>query len=231
MAAMLGGVALVFWRSDDDQLGILPYAGAAAAVCAVLAGVTLGGWLWVRSDPLRLNAEERSAIVGARRRLTWNPLAGPGKVSTGCAYALTGTRLVNTIEHSPAWDLAPVQAHRGRFDGQEELFQIACAAKRLDELETYLVGTGGDAEEPDVMSIERDQLTAALFHRLVVLHECATSLQNLTENSLRSSQRIDTSAFVAVVENELAAASLENITRDLSALAAASLVVNTTTPR
>lgn len=219
-AVTLAGIMLVCRSSGEDLLGIAPYAGWAAVLCSALAGSSLGGWLWTRCDPLRLSAGELMAIAGARRRLTWSPLAGSGKVSTGGGYVLTGAQLVAAIECAPAWSLSSIHAHRGRFDGPEELYQIACAAKRLDDLEQRVEsGSSVDVNE-------RDQLTTALFRRLVVLKQCVLTLRNLTDHRPHVRRTADPAAFVAVVENELAAVTLENVTRDLAAHAGTRLMAD-----
>lgn len=147
--------------------------GSIFAVVCLLVGVRI----WERFDPLRLDALERRAIEASRRRLAWRPLAGTGRIGPAGAVLLTGNEYISEIANSSAWTYPELEAHRGRFDAEEELFQLALSARRLAVLDSttdyeHLVPVA-EAQQ------ERDELYRALVDRICALHECVLVLQDI----------------------------------------------------
>lgn len=223
-------VALISARAADDRAGIGAAAGWGALLCTGAALGVFGLALWVRRDPLNLSAEQVDEVDTARRVLEWNPLAGAGPITPGGGYLLEGIAVVEDLMASPGWALPGADIVRLRFDPDEEIFQIARAAYCLDAhdsgsaaLGEPFVATGlGNA----VLRTERRFLTEALLGRLMVLHRCVSTLNELQRRRDQVASTADSPAasgalFTAVVENELAAAALDDLNTDLLAMAEA----------
>lgn len=227
-AVLLALAGLVCARAGDDRARVGVIAGWGALACAAVALTMAGLVVWSLRDPLRLTAAQRREVTAARRVLDWNPLAGAGKITPGGAYLLEGIAVVSELVNSPAWALAGVDILRSRFDSDEEIFQIACAAYSLDVHEAttaqraQLVTRTGIAAK-DAVHAERHHLTDALLGRLMVLHRCAATLEDVQQRARRiSAQTIDVddrALFGAAAENELAAAALRELNSDLLAMA------------
>lgn len=222
-AALLALVALVCARSDDDRARVGAYAGWAALGCLAVAVSVAGLLVWSQRDPLRLTEAQHREVDAARRVLHWNPLAGEGPVTAGGAYLLEGISVVAALVNSPAWGLPGVEVLRGRFDADEEIFQIARAAYSLDlhddktaEL-AQLVTLTGIART--AVRAERRYLTDALLNRLLALHRCVATLDGVQQRARRQAadaiETSDSALFAAAAENDLAAAALDDLNTDL----------------
>lgn len=226
-AALLALAGLVCARAPDDRARVGVMAGWGALACASVALIMAGLLVWSRRDPLRLTAAQRREVNAARRVLDWNPLAGAGKITLGGAYLLEGIAVVSELVNSPAWALPGVDVLRSRFDSEEEIFQIARAAHSLDVHEAttarraQLVTLPGIAE--DAVRAERRHLTDALLGRLMVLHRCVATLNDVQQRagwiSVETLGVDDKALFGAAAENELAAAALRDLNSDLLAMA------------
>lgn len=226
-AALLALTGRVCSRAADDRARVGVIAGWGALACASVALILAGLLVWARRDPLRLTAAQRREVNTARRVLDWNPLAGAGKITPGGAYLLEGIAVVSELIDSPAWALPGVDILRSRFDSDEEIFQIARAAHSLDVHEAataqraQLVTLTGIAE--DAVRAQRHHLTDALLGRLMVLHRCVATLDDVQQRARRiNAETIDVDGralFGAAAENELAAAALGDLNSDLLAMA------------
>lgn len=222
-------VALVCARAADDRAGIGVAAGWGAAACAAVALGVFGLAFWARHDPLNLSAAQLDEVDAARRVLDWNPLAGAGPVTPGGGYLLEGIAVVADLIDSPGWVLPGVDILRLRFDPDEEIFQIARAAFCLDEHEANaaaMVQYGVSKYADTVLRSERRYLTEALLGRLMVLHRCLATVNELQQRHEQATATVDTgddsrALFGAVVENELAAVALDDLNTDLLAMAEA----------
>jgi hypothetical protein len=223
-------VALVCARSADDRAQIGAVADWGAAACAVVALLVLGLAVWMRRDPLALTAAQVDEVAAARRILDWNPLAGAGPITPGGGYLLEGIAAVEDLIDSPGWALPGVDVLRLRFDPDEEIFQIARAAYCLDAHDSSVeaieetVEVSGHAST--MLRSERRYLTDALLGRLMVLHRCVATMNDLQERHQQAIAPADTgdasrTLFGAVAENELAAAALDDLNTDLLAMAQA----------
>ena len=222
-SVLLALVAFLCAGAADDRAGIGALAGWGAAGCAVVAllhGVLL--W-WVRRDPLNLSAAQAVEVNASQRALDWNPLAGAGAISAGGAFLLEGIAIVTELDQSRAWKLPGLDVVRSRFDADEEIFQIARAAFSLDEHEANSVKLK-QLTEPigyanAMLRSERRHLTEALLGRLLVLHRCMATLESLQLRAQQANAGGAESAgsefFTAAAENELAAASLDELNTDL----------------
>ncbi|MBY6388904.1 hypothetical protein HG717_34105 [Rhodococcus erythropolis] len=220
-------VAMISARATDDRAGIGTVAGWGALLCAGAALAVFGLALWARRDPLNLNAAQIDEVDAARRVLEWNPLAGAGPITPGGGYLLEGIAVVQDLMASPGWALPGADVVRLRFDPDEEIFQIARAAYCLDAHDSGSAALGqpfvvtglGNA----VLRTERRFLTEALLGRLIVLHRCVSTLSELQQRRDQVTSTADSSVpggalFTAVVENELAAAALNDLNTDLLAM-------------
>lgn len=225
-AALLALAALVCARASDDRARVGVIAGWGALACAAVALTMAGLLVWSMRDPLRLTAAQRREVNAARRCLDWNPLSGAGKITPGAAYLLEGIAVVSELVNSPAWALPGVDILRSRFDADEEIFQIARAAHSLDVHEAATAQRAqllmlNDITE-DAVRAQRHHLTDALLGRLMVLHRCVATLDDVQQRARRiSAERIDVddrALFGAAAENELAAAALRDLNSDLLAM-------------
>ncbi|BBN50797.1 hypothetical protein [Mycobacterium avium] len=226
-AALLALAGLVCARAADDRARVGVIAGWGALGCASVALIMAGLLVWSLRDPLRLTPAQCREVNAARRVLDWNPLAGAGKITRGGAYLLEGIAVVSELVNSPAWALPGVDVLRSRFDSDEEIFQIARAAHSLDVHEAataqraQLVTLTDVAK--DAVRAERHHLTDALLGRLMVLHRCVATLDDVQQRARRvSAETIDVddrALFGAAAENELAAAALRDLNSDLLAMA------------
>lgn len=119
---------------------------------------------------------------------------------------------------------------RLRFDPDEEIFQIARAAYCLDAHDSSVEAIEETVEVSGYASTmlrsQRRYLTDALLGRLMVLHRCVATMNNLQERHQQATAAADTgdasrTLFGAVAENELAAAALDDLNTDLLAMAEA----------
>lgn len=220
-------VALVCARSVDDRAQIGELAGWGAVACAAAALLVLGLAVWVRRDPLALTAAQVDEVDAARRILDWNPLAGAGPITPGGGYLLEGIAVVADLIDSPGWALPGVDVLRLRFDPDEEIFQIARAAYCLDAHEANAKAFRETVEVSGFASTmlrsERQYLTDALRGRLMVLHRCVATMNDLQERHQQAIATVDVgdasrTLFGAVAENELAAAALDDLNTDLLAM-------------
>lgn len=229
-AALLSGVGAAQANAARGQ----PIVGAAewaAAGCAAIAATIAAVVLWGRRDPLRLNACHLRDIASARRTLDWNPLAGTGKVPAPAAYLLEGIAACTALRTSQAWQLPGAEALRWRFDPDEEIFQITCAAYWMDR-------RGPDTQNDDrhaeyaaadprgvAAQAERQYLASALLDRLTALHAVLATLNTLERRArhLDSPDVNDLTITGAVcsaqAENEMAADALSQLSTDMLAYA------------
>lgn len=225
-AALLALVGFVCARATDDRARVGVLAGW-GAVASIVVAVTIAGLLvWALRDPLRLNTAQRREVNAARRVLDWNPLSGQGPITAGGAYLLEGISVVGELTDSPAWALPGVDVLRARFDADEEIFQIARAAYSLDQHDdntaavTRLVKLTGIARTAVVA--ERRMLTSALLNRLLALHRCVATLDDVEQRARRlratTMETSNSALFGAAAENELAAEALTGLNTDLLAM-------------
>lgn len=222
-AMALAFVAVLSVRAPDDVAGVGMWAAWAAAACGVAALVAVSLLMWAHRDPLKLTKSQAAEVRVSQRALEWNPLAGAGPVTVGGAYLLEGITIVTLLDRSPAWDLSGLALVRTRFDADEEIFQIARAACVLDEheanrvrVEHLVTGTWEAA-----LRGETRHLTEALLGRLMVLHQCMATLDSLHRRAQRAgvvAEVADSAFWAAAAENELAAASLDELNTDLLAM-------------
>lgn len=197
----------------------------AAAVIAA-AVVATGLWGWVRRDPLRLGSADQHAIAAVTRSLAWNPMAGAGKVSAGGAFVLEAIETHARLAAHPAWRIPATAALHARFDPDEEVFQIAMAAQRLDRLDAFLAdGAGTDGVDGAVYAEERDELATALLARLVAARACAAALDEIAHRAEVLGRRPDITladhGFGSVIESHWATETLADLHEALSAMASA----------
>ncbi|KAA1248217.1 hypothetical protein F0Q45_21835 [Mycobacterium simiae] len=224
---MLVLVALICARAGDDRAGIGVLAGWAAAASAAVTLAVTGLLVWARRDPLRLSAAQVGEVNTARRVLDWNPLAGAGPITSGGAYLLEGIAVVADLVGSPAWALPGVDVLRWRFDPDEEIFQIARAAYCLDVHETA-TATGDQLVAIEgftgtMVRAERRYLTDALLNRLLVLHRCVATMNDLQQRARQAGaegiEPASSALLGSAAENELAAAALGDLNTDLLTMA------------
>ncbi|WP_099020870.1 hypothetical protein [Mycolicibacterium palauense] len=222
-AVMLAFVAALSLRAPDDDAGIGAWAAWGAAACGGAALVVASLLLWANRDPLKLTRSQAAEVHVAQRTLDWNPLAGAGPVSAGGAFLLEGFTIVSLLDQSPAWDLPGLTLVRTRFDADEEIFQIARAACVLDQHEINRVRVGHLVTGAWAAALrgETRHLTEALLGRLMVLHQCVATLDSLYQRAQRAgvvAEVADSTFWAAAAENELAAASLDELNTDLLAM-------------
>lgn len=225
-AVLLALVGLVCARATDDRARVGVLAGWGAVASIVVAVTTAGLLVWALRDPLRLTPAQRREVNTARRVLDWNPLAGEGPITAGGGYVLEGISVVSALTDSPAWSLPGVDVLRARFDADEEIFQIARAAYSLDLHDektaevTQLVRLTGIART--AVLTERRMLTSALLNRLVALHRCVATLDDILQRArqLRAGtmETSNGALFGAAAENELAAEAVTGLNTDLLAM-------------
>jgi hypothetical protein len=223
----LAVMAVICARAAKDPIQVGAAAGWSAAGCGAVAIALALVSAWARRDPLKLTAAQVREIAAARRVLDWNPLAGAGLITAAGAYLMEGITVCGQLQDNPAWALPGVEVLRWRFDPDEEVFQIARAAHRLDRHETNAAGI---AERVSVTGIartvirqERHHLTEALLSRLTVLHRCVATLSDLEQQARRTTAAAADPAptialFGATAENELAAETLASLNTDLLAI-------------
>lgn len=230
LGMMLMIVAVICLYSRDDRLGLGVVAGWLAAATLIASVPIWAGLAWIHQDPLRLTRTDSSALQASYRMLDWNPLAGEGKPTAGGAYALEGIEACNELRDHPGWALPGLAVLRSRFDPDEEIFQIARAAMRMDQLAEYV---GRNAMPPndigattEIAARERSLLEDALFSRLVALRSCVNTLGRLQEHADSAAGEELPPGFGAVVENELASEDLNNLNGDLVAMVSAYAAVD-----
>ena len=223
-AVALLATAAVGGHTGGDRLQIGRISVLAGLVCAALAAATLLLTSWARRDPLRLSTSEQAAVAAAERVVSWNPLAGQGKISPAGAYALEGVQLCEQLRAHPAWMLPGVEIMRWQFNPDEEIFQIGRAAWALD---TYAADTAARSERgaaiDPVYSRGAQELSEALLQRLVALRRCLSTVSELDQAACalagpdEASQRAATAALQSAAENEFASAALGELSIDLRA--------------
>ncbi len=181
-----------------DQPRIAAVCAAITAGAALIAAGMFALEVWARQDPLRLNASQAAQVADSARRIDWNPLAGPGTVSTAGAYMLEALDTCAQLQQHPAWRLPATEPLRWQIDLDEEIFQIARAAAALDRFA---------AGHTDLERQSARQLDDALFDRLVALHRCQHTLSQLSQAAApEPGDDVDGigAALAAAVENEMA---------------------------
>ena len=207
-------VAMISTSMSGDRVGLAAISLWAAGGAALIFATICLALAWARSDPTRLDSADAAAIGAATRRLHWNPLAGSGKITRGGAYTMEGVQAIEAIDEHPAWALPATESLHSRFDADEELFQIARGALRLDQ-------TAADAAAEQ----EHHLLESALLQRLVALRIFEHRLDGLYEHaqqvmSAAAGNVLSEDGCVAVVENELAAETLAGFSAEVTALRA-----------
>lgn len=210
---VLACIGVIGSRTADHHTQFTSVAGWTAIGCLAIAATLTTVLAWARRDPLRLNAREVFEVTAAQRVLDWNPLAGDGVVSVGGAHVLEGIAICQQLQACPAWMLPGIEALSWRFDADEEIFQIACAAQTLDEAEAA----------PADIGQQHHELRDALLTRLMALHRCHDTLVELDTRSRAAGIVIDPAdeirkeLHISAAENELAAHALARLNAELTA--------------
>jgi hypothetical protein len=197
-----------------------------AAVVIAAAVVTTALWGWVRRDPLRLGSVDQGAITAVTRTLAWQPMCGAGKVSAGGAFVLEALDTHARLAAHQAWQIPAMAALHARFDPDEEIFQIATAAQRLDRLDAFLADSAGeDGVDSAVYGAERDELATALLARLVAARSCIEALDGLAHRAEVLGRHPDITladhGFGSVIESHWATETLADLHEALTAMASA----------
>lgn len=216
LALGAGGVAAICAQSSSDRIGIASTAALVAGCAAAAAAIIAAALMWAHRDPLSLTAAERAATHAARRSLTWNPLSGAGRITAGGAIALGAVAVCEKLAAHPAWSLPIMSTLRWQLTVDEEVFQVASAAQRLDDMRRPV-----QAAESDPANVEYQELHAALYGRLDALYDCLAALDQLGARAARASatdlDAADAQAYSAIAESQLATHALNVLNEDLRA--------------
>jgi hypothetical protein len=194
-------------------------AAIAGAALAASALITAAAWQWIRSDPLRIQPDERRALTAAgywQSRQPWT-----AALNTGPERALLSVSVETAaqIASSPAWRSGYLDGHRLVLDLADE----------LDEIDAQLVPIA-QARLAGAAEADRNRALDNALDRVLALRAYAAGLAALTGQIMVADAELDAAPVIGELRGgvEAGAYAVDGIRRLTEELAVITASVDAT---